>query len=85
MPAAVTLSTHEPLMVNTIGHSLGALLFAAVFLLVWRSAHRPALAAALAFVWNAASLAVLAMNDLGWPGASVVVSEIGRASCRERV
>ena len=81
MPAAVTLSAHEPLMVNTIGHSLGALLFAAVFLLVWRSAHRPALAAALAFIWNAASLAVLAMNDLGWPGASVVVSVATSALC----
>jgi two-component system, LytTR family, sensor kinase len=81
MPTAVTLSAHEPLMVNTIGHSLGALLFAAVFVLVWRTAHRPALAAALAFVWNAASLAVLAMNDFGWPGSSIVVSVATSALC----
>jgi len=81
MPSAVTLSAHEPLMVNTIGHSLGALLFAAVFFLVWRSARRPALAAALAFVWNAASLAVLALNDFGWPGAGILVSVATSALC----
>ena len=77
----VTLSVHEPLMVNTIGHSLGAVLFGVFLLLVIRSARLPAVAAALALVWNAASLAVLAINDWGWPGSSVFVSIATSALC----
>ncbi|HZO52817.1 MAG TPA: histidine kinase [Bryobacteraceae bacterium] len=77
----VTLSTHEPLMVNTIGHSLGAILFAVFFLLVMRSSRLPAVAAALAFIWNAASLSVLAMNDWGWPGSGIFVSIATSALC----
>ena len=77
----VTLSAHEPLMVNTIGHSLGAVLFAVFFLLVMRSARLPAVAAALAFVWNAASLTVLALNDLAWPGSGLFVSIATSALC----
>ncbi|MEP7362177.1 MAG: histidine kinase [Acidobacteriota bacterium] len=81
MMTHVTLSAHEPLMVNTIGHSLGAVLFAVFFLLVMRSARLPAVAAALAFVWNAASLTVLAMNDFGWPGSGLFVSIATSALC----
>ncbi|MCC7234807.1 MAG: histidine kinase [Bryobacterales bacterium] len=81
MITGVTLSAHEPLMVNTIGHSLGAILFAVFFSLVVRTARLPAIAAALAFVWNSASLAVLAMNEFGWPGGGVLVSVAISALC----
>lgn len=77
----VTLSAHEPLMVNTLGHSLGAVLFAVFFVLVMRSARLPAVAGALAFIWNAASLTVLALNDFGWPGSGVFVSVATSALC----
>ncbi len=81
MITGVTLSAHEPLMVNTIGHSLGAILFAVFFSLVARSARLPAVAAALAFFWNSASLAVLAMNEFGWPGGGVLVTVAIAALC----
>jgi len=61
-------NTHEPLLVNTIGHSAGAIVFGIfLFLLIrdgaatrLRGNWRSLAAAALAFLWNACSLAVLA-------------------------
>jgi len=60
-------ATHEPLLVNTIGHSAGAIIFGIfLFLLLrdraavrLRGSWRSLAAAALAFLWNAGSLAVL--------------------------
>jgi two-component system LytT family sensor kinase len=59
---------HEPQLVNTIGHSAGAVLFGIfLFLLIrdraggaFRDRWQSFAAAALAFLWNAGSLAVLA-------------------------
>ncbi len=82
--AAGFTATAGPVLVNTIGHLAGALVFALslYFLLAAtykgrRPASRLSLAAAsLAFLWNFASLAVLACREFGWPGAefSVAVS-----------
>ena len=77
----MTLSAHEPLLVNTIGHTLGALVFGVFLALVWRSAKLPAFAAALAFVWNVASITVLALNDSGWRGSEWFVSLSTSALC----
>jgi two-component system, LytTR family, sensor kinase len=63
--------THKPLLVNSIGHSVGLLLFAGFLVLVLRNRRRgpgaqrnlPAVAAALALVWNAGSLLVLASSN----------------------
>jgi signal transduction histidine kinase len=71
------LGVHEPLLVNTIGHSVGAILFAVFLYLGLRDqagvrlrASRMSLAAAgLALTWNVASLLVVAVQDAGLPGA----------------
>jgi len=62
------LSIHEPILVNTIGHCAGALIFGILlylFAVNWRRARearsfRPAVAAALAMLWNIGSLVALA-------------------------
>ena len=62
------LSIHEPILINTIGHCAGALIFGMLLyylLLNLRRAgdHRsilPVVAAALAMLWNAGSLVALA-------------------------
>jgi two-component system, LytTR family, sensor kinase len=63
---------NEPLLVNSIGHSVGVLLFAGFLVLVLRD-RRPnrlaVVAAALALLWNAGSLAVLGASA-GWGGAA---------------
>jgi two-component system LytT family sensor kinase len=67
---------NEPLLINSIGHSLGVLLFAGFLVLVLRD-RRPnrlaVIAAALALLWNAGSLAVLGASSGagGLPGAAV--------------
>jgi two-component system, LytTR family, sensor kinase len=66
-----SIQTHEPLLVNSIGHSVGLLLFAGFLVLVLRNRRRgngarrnlPAVAAALALAWNAGSLVVLASSN----------------------
>ena len=62
------LSAHEPLLVNTIGHTLGVVLFAvSLYFLLRGHAHRLSVAAAaLALTWNLSSLLVLAWPDQGW-------------------
>jgi two-component system LytT family sensor kinase len=76
------LSIHEPVLVNTIGHCAGAVLFGMLlyfFLLNWRH-HReertklPALAAALAFLWNIGSLVALGVGRQGGPAADVIAA-----------
>jgi two-component system, LytTR family, sensor kinase len=62
------LSIHEPVLVNTIGHCAGAIIFGILlyfFVVNWMRAHEgrsilPALAAVLAMLWNVGSLIALA-------------------------
>lgn len=77
-----TLDIHEPLLVNTLGHSAGVLIFG-IFLLLffrdWRSARLrrnwlPAAAAALALLWNLGSLVVLATSSVGVPHTELIVA-----------
>lgn len=60
------LSTHEPVLVNLLGHSAGALIFGIflVLLIQDRSRLAPRVAAGLAFLWNLCSLIVLAMEGV---------------------
>lgn len=76
------LSIHEPVLINTVGHCAGAVLFGMLlyfFLLNWRH-HReertklPALAAALAFLWNIGSLVALGVGRQGGTAADVIVA-----------
>src|SRR5580693_4051391 len=76
------LSLHAPLLVNTIGHCAGALAFGILFYLLlvdWRRATAersllPAIAAGLAFLWNAGSLIGMATAPTGDPLADVIVA-----------
>jgi two-component system, LytTR family, sensor kinase len=76
------LSIHEPVLVNTIGHCAGAVLFGMLlyfFLLNWRHDREertklPALAAALAFLWNIGSLVALGVGRQGGMAADVIVA-----------
>src|ERR1700685_4386593 len=76
------LSIHEPVLVNTIGHCAGVVLFGMLlsFLLAdWRRDREertklPALAAALAFLWNIGSLVALGVGPQGGPAADVIVA-----------
>ncbi|MBX5494783.1 MAG: histidine kinase [Bryobacteraceae bacterium] len=64
-----TLTVHEPLLVNTIGHSVGALIFGIfIYLLLrdragarLRSSRLSLIAALFAFSWHFSSLAVIAV------------------------
>src|ERR1022692_3512990 len=68
---------NEPLLVNSIGHSVGVLLFAGFLVMVLRD-RRPSrlavVAAALALLWNAGSLAVLAASAGLMGGADVAAA-----------
>ncbi len=74
------LGTHEPLLVNTIGHSVGAILFAVFLYLVRRDPVGARLrasglsitAAALALVWNATSVAVIGLYEIHSPAVDFV-------------
>src|SRR6266568_1474536 len=63
-------NTHEPVLVNAIGHSAGAIVFGIFLYLLLRDrgatrlrgSWRSVAAAALAFLWNLGSLAALAIN-----------------------
>ncbi len=73
---------HEPLLVNTVGHSAGAVLFGIfLFLLIrdraggrFRDRWQSFTAATLAFLWNAGSLAVLATASTTGVATSVLVA-----------
>ncbi len=76
-----SLDMHEPLLINSIGHSAGLLLFAGFLILVLRDQRRgaarpilPALAAALALLWNAGSLIVLAGSSGLLPSSDFAVA-----------
>src|ERR1700733_3599935 len=76
------LSIHEPVLVNTIGHCAGAVLFGMLlyfFLLNWwrdreERAKLPALAAALALLWNIGSLVALDVGRQGGSAADLIVA-----------
>jgi two-component system, LytTR family, sensor kinase len=78
-----SVQTHEPLLVNSIGHSVGLILFAGFLVLVLRNRWRghgaqrnlAAAAAALALAWNAGSLVVLA-TSAGAPMLADVVAAL---------
>ena len=82
MPPYSASVSQQSLLVNTIGHASGALVFALslYFLLAASSrGRRPAsrlslTAASLAFLWNFASLAVLACREFSWPGAELAIA-----------
>ena len=57
------LSIHEPVLINTVGHAAGAVIFGILlyFLVAGRQrAWLPSIAAALAMLWNVGSLVTLA-------------------------
>jgi two-component system, LytTR family, sensor kinase len=76
------LSIHAPVLVNTIGHCAGAMVFGILFyllLLDWRRGTKensllPALAAALALLWNLGSLIGMATAPQGEPIADAIVA-----------
>jgi len=76
------LSVHEPILVSTIGHCAGAVLFGMLlyfFLLNWRNDREqrtrlPILAAALALLWNIGSLVALGVGRQGGMAADVIVA-----------
>ena len=76
------LSIHEPVLVNTIGHCAGAVIFGILlylFVVNWRRAREersslPALAAALAMLWNIGSLIALATGPSGGLIADIIVA-----------
>src|SRR5580704_11164416 len=76
------LSIHEPVLVNTIGHCAGAVIFGMLlyfFAVDWlrsREEHSrlPLVAAALAMLWNAGSLVALATGPASGRAADVIVA-----------
>jgi hypothetical protein len=76
------LSIHEPVLVNTIGHCAGAVIFGMLlyFFLVNRRragddrSSLPAVAAALAMLWNLGSLVALAAGPEGGQIAGAIVA-----------
>src|ERR1700733_15192909 len=76
------LSIHEPVLVNTIGHCAGAVVFGMLlyfFLVNWRRNREgrsglPVLAASLAMLWNLGSLVALATGPSGGPAADIIVA-----------
>ncbi len=76
------LSIHEPVLVNTIGHCAGAVIFGMLlyFFTVdwWRSREEhsrlPLIAAALAMLWNLGSLVALATGPASGTAADVIVA-----------
>jgi signal transduction histidine kinase len=75
---SVPLNPHEPLLVNTIGHFTGALVFGIFLLLLLRAHSRTSqltlAATTLAFVWNLSSLVVLASGDANRWAEEVLVA-----------
>ncbi len=76
------LSIHAPVLVNTIGHCAGAIVFGILLyllLLDWRRATGersllPSVAAGLALLWNLGSLIGMATSPSGDPIADVIVA-----------
>ncbi len=76
------LSIHEPILVNTVGHCGGAVIFGMLlyfFLANWRRgreerAKLPVIAAALAFLWNIGSLVALGTGPRGGLAPDIIVA-----------
>ena len=76
------LSIHEPVLVNTIGHCAGTVIFGMLlyfFLVNWRREREersrlPAIAAALALMWNIGSLIALATGPASGMAADIIVA-----------
>src|ERR1700744_2054988 len=76
------LSIHEPVLINTIGHSAAAVIFGillVLFILNWRRAGArqsglPIFACALALLWNIGSLIALGMGAAGGFRANLAVA-----------
>src|SRR5688572_29363632 len=76
------LDIHEPLLINSIGHSAGLLLFAGFLFLFlrdrgsgrYRQSYLPAIAATLALLWNAGSLYVLAALSGLLPASDLIAT-----------
>src|SRR3984957_3140130 len=76
------LSIHAPVLVNTIGHCAGAIVFGILLyllLLDWRRATGersllPSIAAGVALLWNLASLIGMAASPRGDPVADLIVA-----------
>ncbi|MBI1898256.1 MAG: histidine kinase [Acidobacteria bacterium] len=77
-----SLDVHEPLLVNSVGHAIGFLLFAGLLVLVLHDKRRgesgPSnllpITASLALLWNAGSLVVLAATSGLLPASDFVPS-----------
>ncbi len=76
------LSLHAPILVNTIGHCAGTIVFGILLyllLLDWRrntadGSLLPSIAACLAFLWNLGSLVGMATAPSGDPIADVIIA-----------
>src|SRR5580692_3877261 len=76
------LSIHAPVLVNTIGHCAGAIVFGILLYLLildWRRATGersalPLIAAGLALLWNLGSLIGMATSPKGDPIADAIVA-----------
>ena len=71
---------HEPIFVNIIGHTAGAIIFGIFLVLFLRDRARrrgswlSAAAAGLAFLWNFGSLAVLLAIQIRSPASSYLIA-----------
>lgn len=76
------LSIHEPVLVNTIGHCAGAVIFGMLLYFFLQNRRRagetrgnlPVIAAALAMLWNLGSLVALAVGPQGGQIAGAIVA-----------
>lgn len=76
------LSIHEPVLVNTIGHCAGAIIFGILlyfFAVNWMRAREernilPALAAVLAMLWNLGSLIALAEGSNNGTATDIIIA-----------
>jgi two-component system LytT family sensor kinase len=77
-----SIDMREPLLINSIGHSVGLLLFAGFLILVLRDRHRnrsgnsnlPIITATLALLWNLGSLIVLAASSGLLPSSDLLAA-----------
>jgi len=82
MPDWITI--HQPVLINTVGHSVGAVVFGTLLYFLWLNRNRsgqdrrplPLAAASLALLWNVGSLVALAAgtSDIAAVNATVAVS-----------
>ena len=71
MTMTIREMSRSPVLINTVGHYAGALLFCVILILFWRNwrihgiraVKLPLAAAALAFGWNVGSLLILGAAD----------------------